>query len=254
MASPANNHLELGRATAEEIGGHLPADNEPPAVAPTGVPCLLIPLGATEQHGPHLPLATDTIIASAWARAAAARVPRTMVAPALPYGSSGEHQGFAGTMSIGRQALAAVITELIRSVAGYCQRTVLVCGHGGNAPVLGPLVEQLNREGHSVSWLTPRWPPDLAVDAHGGKTETSLLLHLAPELVRPHGEVTGTTTPLAELLPELQLRGLAAVTANGVLGDPSQASAEHGAELFSHLVTTLVDELTAMEPPGSAGS
>ena len=76
---------------------------------------LVIPLGATEQHGPHLPLSTDTDIAVALCRGLAAARPSVLVAPPLPYGASGEHAGFAGTLSIGQDAAETVVVELGRS-------------------------------------------------------------------------------------------------------------------------------------------
>lgn len=203
-----------------------------------------MPLGATEQHGPHLPLATDTIIASAWAAAVAQRVEGAATAPALPYGSSGEHEGFPGTLSIGREALELVVIELVRSAARFCDRVVLVTGHGGNNPVLQPAVATLASEGHRVSWVGPQWPADMEVDAHAGRTETSLLLHLRPDLVGPFTEVAGNTEPLSDLMPALRVGGLAAVTDNGVLGDPGGASAEYGAELFQQLVDDLVRRIS----------
>src|SRR5689334_2633361 len=90
---------------------------------------IVVPLGATEQHGPHLPLGTDTTIACALASGlAAAR--EVVVAPALPYGSSGEHAGFEGTLSIGQAALELVLIELVRSAASP---VLFVSAHGGNA-------------------------------------------------------------------------------------------------------------------------
>lgn len=237
--------FELGLATSPSVGrgvgdhpdGRVPGDRQP-------IQYLLVPLGATEQHGPHLPLATDTIIATAWATAVAARVDGAVTAPALPYGSSGEHDGFPGTLSIGREALERVIVELVRSATRFCDRVMFVSGHGGNSPVLEPTVARLVAEGHRVAWVSPRWPTDVDVDAHAGRTETSLLLHLRPDLVGPFSAVEGTTAPLPELMPTLRTGGLAAVTDNGVLGDPRRATAEHGAVLFEHLVESLVRRLS----------
>lgn len=235
---------ELGSTTWPTIGENLGGAASDDGHRRPRVRCLLIPLGATEQHGPHLPLATDTIIAAAWASAVAARVDGTIVAPPLPYGSSGEHQGFPGTLSIGRDALEHVLTELVRSAALFCDRVILVSGHGGNKPVLEPTVARLIEEGHEVTWIGPEWPDGTEVDAHAGRIETSLLLHLRPELVGSFTEVSGTTEPLSELMPALRTGGLAAVTDNGVLGDPQGANAELGAALFEHLVESLSERLS----------
>lgn len=234
----------VGRGVGSPSAGGIGADGG------TGTPrvrCLLVPLGATEQHGPHLPLATDTIIATAWATAAALRVDGVAVAPPLPYGSSGEHQDFPGTLSIGRDALERVIVELVRSAAHFCDRVVVVSAHGGNTPVLAPTITRLNAEGHRVGWVVPRWPAATVTDAHAGHTETSLLLHLRPDLVGSFDDVSGNTRPLSELLPILRSQGLAAVSTSGVLGDPRGATADHGAALFGHLVDSLVDHLSSAE-------
>ena len=94
---------------------------------------LVVPVGATEQHGPHLPLTTDTDIAVAVVEAAAGLEPRIVVAPAVAYGSSGEHDGFAGTLSIGREATETLLVELGRSASRTFAHVVLACTHGGNA-------------------------------------------------------------------------------------------------------------------------
>ncbi|MEM9133076.1 MAG: mycofactocin biosynthesis peptidyl-dipeptidase MftE [Actinomycetota bacterium] len=199
--------------------------------AEAGPDTLLVPLGSTEQHGPHLPLATDTLIAAHWCARAARRRTDLAVAPALPYGASGEHQGFPGTLSIGTEALTAVLIELGRSALPPYRRLVLVNGHGGNAEALGAAVALLRREGRAVEAVWPR----LDGDAHAGRTETALLLAALPHLVRGDRAEPGTTTPLTELLPRLRAEGVAAVAPNGILGDPTGATADEGDALWVRL-------------------
>lgn len=199
---------------------------------------LIVPLGSTEQHGPHLPLATDTIIAEAWAAALArsiqADAPGTvLVAPVLPYGAAGEHQSFAGTLSIGTAATVTVIVELARSAAHLVDHVVFLSGHAGNLEALSTAAGQLRHEGHRVDVVLPVLPGG---DAHAGRTETSLMLCLAPDLVALELAEAGETRPIAELLPELRARGVGGVAPNGVLGDPSGASADEGQRLLDQLV------------------
>src|SRR5581483_12509584 len=93
---------------------------------------LLVPLGSTEQHGPHLPLGTDTLVARAVCTRLARARDDVVVAPALPYGSSGEHAGFPGTLSIGQNALELLVVELIRDATRDHDRVLLLNAHGGN--------------------------------------------------------------------------------------------------------------------------
>ena len=210
----------LGSSRSPEIRGHV---------------TLLVPLGSPEQHGPHLPLDTDTRIAAAIATAAADR-DDVLVAPALPYGASGEHAGFPGTVSIGTEALHLVLVELVRSLGPEVRHTVFVNGHGGNHEAVSSAVELLRSEGHHVeAW----WPEVPGGDAHAGETETSLLLAIAPEVVRDELAEAGATAPLAERMPELRRGGLVAVSPNGVLGEPSGASAERGRATLTALVADL---------------
>jgi creatinine amidohydrolase len=196
---------------------------------------LVVPLGATEQHGPHLPLGTDTVIA----RALASSVAGAAVAPALPYGSSGEHAGFPGTLSIGQAALALVLVELVRS--SDFPRVLFVSAHGGNAEPLAAAVRDLRAEGREVWAWSPRWEGD----AHAGRIETSLMLALAPELVGPTRDA-GNVAPLAALLPRLRAEGVRSVSPNGVLGDPSGASAAEGRELLAAAIADLADFVEAL--------
>jgi mycofactocin precursor peptide peptidase len=205
---------------------------------------LAVPLGSTEQHGPHLPLSTDTDVAVALCRRLAAVRSDVVVAPALPYGSSGEHAGFAGTLSIGQDALEHVLVELVRSATDTFGHVLLVSGHGGNAEPLRRAEARLRDEGRSVlAWL-PQWTGD----AHAGRAETSLQLALHPELVAYERAAAGNTRPLAQLLPELQRAGVRAVSGNGVLGDPAGASAVEGAALLDGLVAALCASVEAWTP------
>jgi creatinine amidohydrolase len=219
------------------------ADLAWPAVqtrASTGA-VLAIPLGSTEQHGPHLPLSTDTDLAVALCDRLAAALPQVVVAPALPYGSSGEHAGFAGTLSIGQQALTTVLVELVRSATDTFAHVVLVSAHGGNAEPVERAARALRAESRDVLVVHPRWDGD----AHAGRAETSLQLVLRPDAVDLTRAAAGNTAPLPELMPQLRRGGVRGVAPNGVLGDPTGASAEEGAALLAALAADLVARVTA---------
>jgi mycofactocin precursor peptide peptidase len=196
---------------------------------------LLVPIGATEQHGPHLPLNTDTEIATAIATEVVELDAGTVLAPALPYGASGEHADFAGTLSIGTEATALLLLELGRSACATFRQVVFVSGHGGNGEAVTRATRQLNTEGRPTLAWSPRWHSD----AHAGRAETSIMLALRPEAVRLERAQPGNTAPLQELWPALRRGGVAAVSANGVLGDPAGASADEGRRLLTAAVEDL---------------
>lgn len=210
-------------------------------------PTVLVPVGSTEQHGPHLPLDTDTVIAVAVAtRAAEAlgeRGRQSVVAPAIAYGSSGEHQDFAGTSSIGTGVLHDVLVELTRSMATWAARVVFVNAHGGNTTALRGAVALLVREGHDVAWVACATED---VDLHAGRTETSLMLHLAPWHVRLDRAEAGNTGTLEELLPLMIAGGVKAVSANGVLGDPAGATGAEGAALLQRMTEDVAEMVAGL--------
>lgn len=201
-------------------------------------PLLAVPVGSCEQHGPHLPLDTDTRIAVALAEGLGGSFDPgdIMVAPALSITSSGEHAGFPGTLSLGNAVVEAVIVELVRS-ADWSSGVVLVNGHGGNAEPVRRAVSTLTSESRRVlAW----WPRSHGGDAHAGATETSLMLAIAPELVRRDRAVAGRTEHITDLIGELRAGGVRSVSPNGVLGDPKGATAAHGRSLLTRLTIELV--------------
>jgi creatinine amidohydrolase len=215
---------------------------------------LTVPVGSCEQHGPHLPLDTDLRIAQHLADAVAGIDDRVVVGPPIAVGASGEHDGFPGTLSIGTAALELVVVELVRSALpppGSERPTpfsavVLVNGHGGNVEALTGATSLLRSEGRAVVNWHPHVPDG---DSHAGGTETSLLLHLDPDCVRTDRLEVGSTARWREIGPTVRAEGLAAVTPNGVLGDPTGASADHGAELFAALVADLAAAVADVADP-----
>ncbi len=185
---------------------------------------LVVPVGATEQHGPHLPLSTDTDIAQALAARLARRRGDVDVAPAVPYGASGEHAAFPGTLSVGSEALRLLLVELCRSATSTWSRVLLLSAHGGNADAVRSAVALLRTEGRDVKAWSPSWRGD----AHAGRTETSLQLSLQPARVLQEHAAAGATAPIADLLPLLRAGGVAGVAPNGVLGDPTGANGVEG--------------------------
>jgi mycofactocin system creatininase family protein len=240
VGAPRMGRAQRGGAGATPKGLAL-ADLAWPDVA--GAPCaaaravLAVPIGATEQHGPHLPLTTDTDIAVALVKGLADARPDVVAAPPLAYGSSGEHAGFDGTLSIGREAVELVTVELVRSASHSFGRVLLVCAHGGNEAPLRRAVQRLRGEGRDVRAWLPGW----SGDAHAGRLETSLMLAIAPERVALERAAAGERAPVAELMPRLVGAGVRAVSPNGVLGDPAGASAAEGRALIAAEIARLAE-------------
>jgi mycofactocin precursor peptide peptidase len=201
-------------------------------------PIIAVPVGSCEQHGPHLPLDTDTRIAIALAEGLVSSFEPgdVLIGPTMAATSSGEHAGFPGTLSIGADLVEQTIVELVRS-ADWSAGVVLVNGHAGNARPVQRAVNKLLGEGRRVlAW----WPHIRNGDAHAGESETSMMLALAPSLVRMSRAEAGRPEPIVDLIEELRANGVRAVSPNGVLGDPRSATANHGKALLTRLIIDLV--------------
>lgn len=206
----------------------------------------ILPVGATEQHGPHLATGTDTLLAEHVAVAAAERT-GDVVLPALPYGCSlGHTDSWPGTLSLLPATMAALLVEVGRwTHASGFRKLVMVNGHATNGPPCQSAILQLRHELPdlrlrfvSIFDLTPeiaaRYRED-APDFHANEAETSMLLHLAEEQVRPDRIVDEPDRTVDRVLQY----DMPSVTASGVVGAPSTASAARGAELVELLVDAL---------------
>jgi creatinine amidohydrolase len=226
---------------------------------------LVVPLGSLEQHGAHLPLDTDTRIAVAVAGRACAGRAGVGLAPAIAIGASGEHADFPGTLSVGHVALSTLLVELGRHASLYWPVMLLVNGHGGNVAAIGDALGKLRAEGRDCHvWHAGVRPSMLAAaqaggasgagkpdavlvpDAHAGRVETSLMLALAPGDVRLDAAAPGETRPLNEIMSDLRTSGVRQVSPNGVLGDPTGASAAEGETLLGLLVADLAATLSRL--------
>ncbi|MEM7117247.1 MAG: creatininase family protein [Chloroflexota bacterium] len=227
---------------------------------------VILPIGAIEQHGAHLPVLTDTLIAGGVVEAALARLTDEVAAWVLPpmsYGKSNEHLNFAGTISLSAATLTAVLHDIAQSIqrAGF-RRLAFVNGHGGNTPLLQMVARDIRvATGLMVFVIQPgsydnlpfELPPsEMKYGLHAGETETSLILHLAPDTVqmdkavREIPDFPETDTPLF-FFGSVSAAWLADDwSESGVYGDATRGTAEKGAQLLAAYAANLVKVLTAV--------
>ena len=219
----------LPRQTAPEVDAGNPAH-------------AVLPVGSFEQHGPYLPLITDTVVASL-ITTELAEAYGLFALPPVPVSCSHEHHAWRPTVSVPSAVLAAYVSSIRDSVADSGFRSlVLVNGHGGNY-VLANVVQEASASGRRMAlfparedWRKARFDAGLDTtdheDMHAGELETSILLHAAPDLVRAGYQ---SADHVADDRRDLLTTGMSAYTASGVIGKPSHASAEKGKALLESL-------------------
>lgn len=218
----------------------------------------VLPVGSFEQHGPFLPLATDTLVACAVAREIAEAYPVHLLPP-VTVSCSHEHAAWPGTVSISSVTLHAVVSDIAASLRRSGVDTlVVVNGHGGNY-VLGNVVQESSARGERMALFPAAedWESALRragvvssalTDMHAGEIETSILLHTHPELLKPGYE---TSDFVADDRRHLLTLGMSGYTDSGVIGRPSLGSAEKGKELLASLVDSFGAYFSLLTSEGS---
>lgn len=236
----------------------------------------VLPAGAIEQHGPHLPLGTDALIAGALVERAAALLPADITALILPdsaVGYSTEHAGFPGTLSLSSETLIAAWRDIGASLARAGVRRLLIANaHGGNVPVMDIVAREL-RAAHgmlvgALSWFDFGLPDGIADagetahDIHGGRLETAMMLHLRPDLVRMESarDFVSATRDMARDRPALFARGAAGfgwlsadLNPAGAMGNAAAADAETGRRIVAHAAAgyaAAIGDVAGMALPG----
>jgi creatinine amidohydrolase len=238
----------LGDLSALQLSAELSKDS-----------IVVLPLGAIEQHGPHLPLNTDFVVAEAVSRAAVEKFgaeTNAWLLPTLPFTKSNEHAWAAGTMWLSATTMMSVIDDIGRCVASTpAKKLMFINGHGGNSALMAMMNRELRLKYGLQTFLAhPHMPADqggssaeseLGMGVHGGVDETSVMLHLRPDLVDMSLAVRRVPEGLAKN-EQVKFGGRVAFGwlsndffPEGHIGDPTGASAELGARMFSGAVESL---------------
>lgn len=254
---------------AEKTGGALALDEltwpEVEAELKAGRDTVVVAFGATEQHGPHMPLATDALLGDRLAWLVAERL-GAFVAPTVRVGCSNHHLGFPGTISVEDDTFHAVVIDYVRSLArtGF-SRIVLLPSHGGNFAPLAAAMEKLGPvDGANVVAITDftllfeiaqiaereHGVPLPSGGIHAGEWETSMMLAIHPELVRMDQAAPGFTGSLEDAVQGMFAGGVKSISDNGAIGDPTPATSEHGERYLAAAVDLAVQQVEATDAKG----
>jgi creatinine amidohydrolase len=219
---------------------------------------VVIAFGATEQHGPHLPLATDALLGDHLSREVAERID-AFLAPTVRIGCSSHHLDFPGTLSVADETFYALVADIVASLAGAgFRRIVLIPTHGGNFAPLATAVEKLREADRervvaftdlgALLTLAAIGRDEFDVPLgeggiHAGEWETSMLLAIHPELVDTDRAEAGFVGDPAETIPRILSGGVKPVADNGVLGDPAQATADHGRRYWEAALEIILERV-----------
>ncbi|WP_160134469.1 creatininase family protein [Halococcus salsus] len=225
----------------------------------------VVPVGSTEQHGPHAPLGTDRLTARAVAEGAVTVYEETndqavALAPTVPVGIAEEHRGFPGTLWVTPDTFRRYVREVVASLAFHgFDRVVLVNGHGGNVDALREVSAAITR--HDAAYAVPfTWFDAIGAEGmgHGGPAETALLRATHPDLVRDDRIETAredASERWGEWVSGTNLAvDSAEFTENGVVGDPSEGTIDRGEDLLERATASLVDLLDAIAERDVDGS
>jgi len=240
--------LQLEELTAPEIEKYLEA----------GFNRVIVPLGATEQHGPGLPQGVDTWHGRETALRAAHKLGRTLVAPAVNLGYSPEHMAFPGSLSLRRETLAMLLEDIAGSLArGGFTFIYFWFGHGGDWAVAKDCLPALREcwpecrvtftrdVGAYVAETWDRYPAEEGIapevsGSHAGEFEASMLAAIRPDLIRKDALAAGDPRPLGEIAEQMMQEGIHTVSTNGVLGDQRPVDADRGNRYLDVLADYLV--------------
>jgi creatinine amidohydrolase/Fe(II)-dependent formamide hydrolase-like protein len=218
----------------------------------------LLPVGALEQHGPHSPLDTDAYDAEQLALRVAERCadPRPLVLPLIPYGVSYHHEDFAGTISVSNEALGRFVYEVgVEAARNGIIKLIIINGHGGNAATLQFAAQMINRDAHIFTCVDSGETSDEEIskvvetpgDVHAGETETSTTLALRPHLVdmsKAKPFAPKFSTDFLDFSGRRSVEWYARtrrISPQGILGDPTKATAEKGERIWEIMVSNLVE-------------